>query len=284
MVIKSKILKVFVLTLWVVFGAGVIVLLVAAVNVKTGKHCQGYQIDITGAEDFMFLDRDDLVKIITTDESIELKGKELDLIDLHNLETEIAQNIWVRKAELFFDNNLVLHVNVAEKEPVARVFTETGTSFYIDSSGGRLPLSPKMSVQLPVFTSFPEVNGVWNSIDSTLVQDVKKISAYILHDPFWMAQVAQISCEKDGNFELVPMLGNHRIIFGDGADYENKFRRLFLFYKNVLSVAGLDKYAIINVAYSNQVVATKKSSDLIKQSSPHVVSLVSLDTANIKNN
>ncbi|MDT0616803.1 cell division protein FtsQ/DivIB, partial [Streptomyces lancefieldiae] len=128
----------------------------------------------------------------------------LDMIDLHELEVEIAQNTWVRKAELFFDNNLVLHVNVIEKEPVARVFTENGSSFYIDSSGGRLPLSDKMSVNLRVFTSFPEVNGVWNSKDSALVQDVKKISGYVLHDEFWMAQVAQISCEKDGSFELVP--------------------------------------------------------------------------------
>lgn len=282
MVVKSKILKIVVLTLWVVFGAGVIVLLVAAVNIKTGKHCQGYQIDISGAEDFIFLDRDDLVKIITNDGNIELKGKELDLIDLHNLETEIAQNIWVSKAQLFFDNNLVLHVNVVEKEPVARVFTETGASFYIDSSGSRLPLSKKMSVKLPVFTSFPEVNGVWNAKDSTLIQDVKRISDYILHDPFWMAQVAQVSCEPEGNFELVPMLGNHRIIFGDGQHYQNKFRRLFLFYKDVLSEAGLDKYAIINVAYGNQVVATKKSTDLVKRSLRPLVPLSSIDTDTLR--
>lgn len=283
MVVKSKILKIFVLTLWVTFGTGVIVLLVAAVNIKTGKHCQGYQIDISGAEDFMFLDRDDLVKIITNDGDMKLKGRELDLIDLHNLEMEIAQNIWVRKAELFFDNNLVLHVNVIEKEPVARVFTESGTSFYIDSSGGRLPLSNKKYVKLPVFTSFPEVNGVWNKKDSLLIRDVKNISAYILHNKFWMAQVAQISCEPDGNFELVPMLGNHRIIFGDGQHYESKFKRLFLFYRNVLSAAGIDKYTTINVAYGNQVVATKKASDMVKRSLP-AVAPGSIDTANIKNN
>ncbi|MEO6914317.1 MAG: hypothetical protein ABI151_00600 [Chitinophagaceae bacterium] len=270
------------LALWVVFGVGVVVLLVAAVNVKTGKHCQGYQIDISGAEDFMFLDRDDLVKIITKDGSIELKGKELDLIDLHNLETEIAHNIWVSRAELFFDNNLVLHVNVVEKEPVARVFTKTGTSFYIDSSGVRLPLSDKMSVKLPVFTSFPEVNGVWNANDSTLIQDVKRISEYILHDPFWMAQVAQVSCEPEGNFELVPMLGNHRIIFGSGEHYESKFRRLFLFYKEVLSKAGLDKFTVINVAYGNQVVATRKSSDIVKRSLPPVVPVSSIDSSTLR--
>lgn len=260
MKIGKKIWRLGIMVLWIAAGTGVLVLFVAAVNVKTSKRCSGFSIDISGAEDFMFLDKDDLVKIITKDGADPMKGKPLAAIDLHSLEMAISTNVWVRKAELFFDNNLVLHVNVIEKEPVARVFTETGSSFYIDSSGGRLPLSSKMSIKLPVFTSFPETFGAWNKKDSLLVKQVSAMSEYILHNEFWMAQVAQVNCEPDGNFEVVPMLGNHRIIFGSGTDYENKFRRLFIFYQNVLSRAGIDRYATINVSFENQVVATRNSS------------------------
>lgn len=256
--IKSKIANILILALWITIGSGVIVLLVAAMTVKTGKQCKGFQIDITGAEEFMFLDKDDLVKIITKDGTDALRGKPLASINLGELEAAIAKNIWVRKAELFFDNNLMLHINVVEKEPLARIFTKTGASFYLDSSGGRLPLSNKMSVKLPVFTNFPEVYGVYNKKDSALVHDVKLMSAYILHDDFWMAQVAQVNCDEAGCFEIVPMLGNHQILFGNGENYESKFKRLALFYKEVLSQTGIDKYAVLNVTYNNQVVATKK--------------------------
>ena len=56
---------------------------------------------------------------------------------------------------------------------------------------------------------------------------------------------------------MVPTVGNHIIEFGDGENYENKFRRLFLFYSQILSQAGLDKYSRVNVAYDNQVIGKK---------------------------
>jgi cell division protein FtsQ len=55
--------------------------------------------------------------------------------------------------QLFFDNNEVLQVVIDEREPIARIFTVAGNSYYIDSSLERLPLSDKMSARLPVFTN-----------------------------------------------------------------------------------------------------------------------------------
>ena len=43
----------------------------------------------------------------------------------------------------------MLKVNVDESEPIARIFTAMGKSFYIDSTGKRLPLSDKISAKLP---------------------------------------------------------------------------------------------------------------------------------------
>ncbi|HEY4935115.1 MAG TPA: hypothetical protein VII44_00965, partial [Puia sp.] len=54
-----------------------------------------------------------------------------------------------------------------------------------------------------------------------------------------------------------PLIGNQLIFFGDGNDYENKFHRLFVFYKQVISQTGFEKYTGINLAYANQVIATR---------------------------
>ena len=74
---------------------------------------------------------------------------------LHLWKQHCKKTQWIKKAELFFDNNNVLEVRITEREPIARIFTTSGSSFYIDSSLARLPLSDKFSPRLPVFTDFP---------------------------------------------------------------------------------------------------------------------------------
>ena len=58
----------------------------------------------------------------------------LHAIDLASMENELQKSQWIKNAELFFDNNNVLQVRITEREPVARIFTTSGSSFYIDSS------------------------------------------------------------------------------------------------------------------------------------------------------
>ncbi len=65
--------------------------------------------------------------------------------------------------------------------------------------------------------------------DRKLVKQIKELSLYLLKDPFWMAQVSQIDITPAREFEMVPTIGNHLIEFGDGNDYEKKFRRLYVF-------------------------------------------------------
>ena len=45
---------------------------------------------------------------------------------LRKAEEQLKNNAWIKDAELFFDNHQILHVNISEREPVARVFTISG--------------------------------------------------------------------------------------------------------------------------------------------------------------
>jgi cell division protein FtsQ len=82
---------------------------------------------------------------------------------------------------------------------------------------------------------------------------------YILSNPFWMAQVAQLDITPTREFEIVPTVGNHIVEFGHGEDYESKFARLFTFYRKVLAGSGMDKYARIKVQYDQQVIGVRKN-------------------------
>ena len=254
--------------LWSLIGMGAVVLLGAAISKKHNMQCTGVNIIIRGVQNNFFIDEKEIQNIIEKLNNGKFQGRITGHIDLSQFEDVLQKNPWIKKAELFFDNNEILQIDITEREPVARIFTNNGTSsFYIDTALMRLPLSDKFSARVPVFTGFTSVNNVFTKSDSILLSDIKNISNYIIKDPFWMAQIDQVDITADRSFELVPKVGNQIIIFGTAANYQQKFENLLIFYKQVLSKVGWNKYSKINVEYKGQVVAVKRGAqDIIEDS------------------
>ena len=167
----------------------------------------------------------------------------------------------MKNAELFFDNNQVLQVKIQERQPVGRVFTAEGSSFYVDSSGVRLPLSDKLSARVPMFTNFPSDKEVMAASDSELLRGVVDMGKFITADSFWMAQIAQVYITPQGTFELTPTVGNQTIIFGDADDVDNKFNNLYTFYKKAWLQNGINTYSKLDVRFENQVVGVKRGAE-----------------------
>ena len=144
---------------------------------------------------------------------------------------------------------------------MARVFTKSGNTFYIDSSLAMLPLSEKFSARLPVFTGFPSDKIVLAKADSGLLKDILKISLAIQKDTFNTAIIDQVDITPQRNFEMIPKIGNTIIVFGDATDVEEKFNKLKLFYRQVMVKAGWNKYSVLNIQYKGQVVAKRKGGE-----------------------
>jgi len=241
-------------------GGGMVTLLLAAIGKQKKDQCRDYSITIKGAKNIFFIDEKNVQQLLMAATGGKIKGQPLASINLHQLEELLEDNNWINDAELYFDNRDVLHITVTEREPVARIFTTAGTSYYIDSSGQRMPLSDKMSARVPVFTGFPE--GKKPTVkDSILLEEVKTTAEFIINDPFWMAQVSQIDITADRNFEMISVVGNHLVKLGNGEDIAQKFHRLFVFYDEVLGKTGFDKYKIIDAEYAGQVIGVKESSN-----------------------
>ena len=243
---------------WMAAAVGTVVLLVSAIRSKDSKACSGIEINIASSYNNFFVDKKEIKNILTANGGRQLVGTRATNLNLQLMEEVLEKNIWIKNAELFIDNNQVLQVKVEERVPVARIFTTRGNSFYVDEAADRLPLSESFSARVPMVTSFPSNADRLNKADSVLLQQVKDVSAYILKDAFWMAQVEQIDITPDRQLEMIPKLGDHVIRFGDGTEAERKFKQLYVFYQQVSSQLGWNKYSIIDVQYNNQVVATKK--------------------------
>ena len=250
--------KILLITTWVVIGAGALTLLIVAVKEKAAKTCTGLDIEIVGATNNFFIDKKDISDIILHVTQTPVKGKRIHEIDLIAIENELKKDVWVSKAELFFDKDGKLMVEVEEKEPIARIFSTLGNSFYVDAKDNMLPLSNKHAARLPVFTNFPSELKVLTKKDSLLLKDIRNISAYITKDTFLMAMIDQVDIRSDRRFEMIPKVGEQTIFFGDANDMEQKFEKIKLFYKKVISKNGWSTYNTINVSFKDQIVATIK--------------------------
>lgn len=271
---KKDIVKFFMALLWLVVSAGCVTLLISAVRSKETKVCKGVEINITGVSNTFFIDKTDVYNIIKNFGGDSTQKKSLASIDLGRIEKALEKDVWVKNAELYFDNNNFLKVSVEEREPIARLFTTSGNTFYIDSSCMMLPLSDKFSARLPVFTGFTSDAKILSQKDSSLLSSVKNIGIKILADTFLMAMIDQVDIDANRSFELVPKLGKQRIVFGDATDADSKFTKLKLFYKDVITQSGWNRYSVINLQYKNQVVATIRGKEDVAADSLRTLELM----------
>lgn len=245
--------------------AGMTTLLVAA-NKKQKMHvCTEVLIGIKGAGEKLYIDKDEVLELIERSTGGSLLLKPLTAIKLGSIEKVLEANPWISEAELYFDSKDALHVFVEEREPIVRVFTNSGFSFYLDSAGHRMPLLENLSLRLPVVTGFSNARK-WNKYDSAMLRDVKTVAGYVYQHPFWNAQIGQINITSDRRFELIPVVGDHIIKLGDAENVEAKLEKLYIFYKQVLAKVGLAKYKQLDIQFDGQVVAVKKGATSIVDS------------------
>jgi cell division protein FtsQ len=233
------------------------VLLVAANGKEQKNVCKDLAVTIKGEGENFYVDKHDIIGSIRYEAGGSLVNRPVEEIDLAKMEKQLEKSSWIRDAELYFDSRNVLHVIVFEREPIARVFTTEGRSFYIDSSGVRLPLLDKVSVRVPVVTNFTNAKKL-TAADSLVLTDLKQIVHFISGDEFWNAQVAQIDIAGPRSYEVIPIVGNHVIRIGNAENLEQKFKRLLVYYRQVASKVGIDKYAVLDARFDGQVVGVHK--------------------------
>ncbi len=249
--------KIVIRVLWSLSAAALIVLFVVSWKAKSQKKLTDIQVELVGeSAQALFMDEIS-IRAILNEQGVHV-GLPLEQLNLTELERFIEKKEWVKNAEFFVDNKLVLEAKIEQRIPIARVFTMNGASFYIDNEGWRLPLKQLTVLNLPVFTGFPTDQPKLSKPDSTLLKDVLTFAKTIQKDSFFMAQVAQVNIEPNGHFQMVPTLGDHLVLLGTIDKLEDKLNRLFTFYKKVWIGSGINAYQVIDCRFDHQVVALKK--------------------------
>ncbi len=256
--------------LWSLAGVALCILLVSAVQRNNQLRCNDLEIAIEGFKNEMFISEADVQALLEKKVGQKLKGCSMEKLDLRNLESVLQKDSWIKQAQLYVDNRQLLHINVSERLPVARIFTVANNSFYIDSEAVALPLSSYEIADVPVFTNVPDRGKIVTTEDSIFWRRLSGIGSYIIRDSFLLLQVGQVSITPEKELELYPVIGNHVVRFGNAENYELKFDKLSRFYKQVLAKAGLNKYSVIDVRYDKQIVAKLRSGTETMPSEPQI--------------
>ena len=267
--------------LWSIAGATLIVLFVIAWKAKEEKKCSSIQIELVGENTAaLFMDEKEILQIIH--EQGVKEGQAIGKLNLNTLEKYLKTIRWVKHVELFLDNAQVLQVKIEQRIPIARIFTASGNSFYIDKEGLQLPLKQLIVLRLPVFTNFPTDHQILSKPDSLLLNDILHFTKAVQNDSFFMAQTAQVNIAVNGDFELVPSVGDHLVLIGSVENIEDKLNRLYTFYKKVWVQSGLNAYQVIDCRFDNQIVALKKGMQPIQFSANDLPALDSAITLEVK--
>jgi len=83
------------------------------------------------------------------------------------------------------------------------------------------------------------------------------MSLLLQKDPFWDAQIEQIQVEPNGEWILIPRVGDYEVMMGLPNGLDEKMKRLRLFYRKGLPKVGWERYSQISLKFENQIVCTK---------------------------
>ena len=246
-----KILQVF---LTLVVTAGCVIAMVSASKIDDNTTLKSVTVHIKNDKKYHFIEQKEIMDLTINNRNIDVVHTPLSKLDIHQMEQAILADPWVADAQVFVDNARVLHMYVTQRIPVARIFQKNSASYYIDTTLSIMPLSNNYVYYTTVVTNVPELkndSSGW-ALRKQLVSLVRTIQA----DSFWNAQISQVIVDSGTMFELVPVLGDQRILFGDASRMNDKFNNLFIFYKNVLNHIGWDKYETLDLRFKGQVIAS----------------------------
>jgi len=233
--------------------------------------CTSLEIDVNQDGDLFFLDKADIEKLIQS-RGDSIIGEPKAKLNIPDLERALNSHADIANAEACVTIDGHVKVKVIQRRPIVRIFNGNGDSYYMDEVGKLMPLSDKYTAKVLV------ANGkIWETYGkyykrtmeeiiadsavrvNTMLDEIYAMATFIDANEFWRSQVQQIFINENKDMELVPMVGDQKIVFGDTTDMEEKFKKLQIFYTQGLNKTGWwNKYSIINLKFKNQIVCTKK--------------------------
>ncbi|HEX6224889.1 MAG TPA: cell division protein FtsQ [Chryseolinea sp.] len=235
--------------------------LVVAIIIAFTEHKKGdisikdITIKMDNIQENHFLDESDIIDLMQLKKD-NLRGTSIDRLSLKTIEKKISKQPFIKKADLYSDLKGNLVVRAELRRPVARIVRNDGPDGYIAEDGTIMPVSEKFTSRVVLVSGsyVPHLLKQSNMHQQEESRKILELINTIREDDFWSAQIAQLDIDAKTRITFFPQVGDERIEFGKPEDAEAKFRKLMIFYKEILPRTGWNKYNRVNLEYEGQIV------------------------------
>lgn len=250
---KETVLRV----LGIVLGCVILIVLASSVkNRDMGYHMEDIDVEIENAYENFFVDADDVMALIMQGEGDSILGDGFNRVSLKDVESRIESHSFVKDAEVYRDLKGHLVVKARQNKPVARLMSNRGDNAYIGEDGEMLPVSSKYTARVPVVTGqyVDQLMEFASVADEEYAAQVFELINFVNAHKFWTMQIGQIDISSKGYIVMYPQVGDQRLEFGYAEDIERKFKKLEIFFKQIMPTKGWNTYSKVNVEYKDQII------------------------------
>ncbi|NQZ43935.1 MAG: hypothetical protein HRT65_06450 [Flavobacteriaceae bacterium] len=211
---------------------------------SNAKTIDGLTIKFMGDND-LYINEDAVNKLLIQNYG-SVKNRAKEQVVLNTIETVISSDPMVKNAQVYLTVEGELISKIVQREPIGRV--EGASKFYLDDMGKRMPLSKFHSARVPIITG---------KITGETLEDAYAILTYINEDDFLRKNVIGIHIEDVDKYQLKLRVENFVVNLGSVDNLDEKFKNFMAFYVKAAKDNSLEKYAMVNLEFDNQVVCTK---------------------------
>ncbi|MDH3652526.1 MAG: hypothetical protein OEQ53_22735 [Saprospiraceae bacterium] len=212
-------------------------------------------VEIENQYDNYFLDEMEIKASLQTAVSGEFIGSSLRDLNLRAMELKLGHHKFVEVAQVFHDPKGNLTIRLYQSRPIARLLRPEKPDAYIGSEGQILPTSEDFTARVMVIGG-PFVHTLAQNDLGTTHQgrSYLELLHFIEADPFLKAQIAQMQVDKNGEIIMYPQLSKQYVEFGMPTQIEEKFKKMMIFYQQILPDKGWNTYEKVNLKYENQII------------------------------
>lgn len=242
---KKAVSTVLTVIFFLVFFAGMGVLLHFSKQEVHGIACKELQVSIPGPH--QFLTEEDVRGFVDNFYGIYV-GQRLEDVGIGSIEKMLLTKAQVRDADVWITDDGVLHVEVIQRDPVMRL-EKGGKGCYADRDGNLFPLCDNYTADVPVINCDPMLGADPKWLSQTIAL-VRKIS----ESPVWSKRLSAFEVADNGDIVLIGE--DLRIVYGDFSESARKFAAMEKYFS---SIAPRRDYNSVNVKYKGQIICRKDS-------------------------
>jgi len=244
---------------WLMFLFIVAMIWIIARNRKANTFADGLLVEVKelSGGDKLISERD-VRQVLLSAFGSDLENSELGSLDVDRMERVLENDPFVKNADVYIDQNNQVHIDIDQREPLVRVLDNHGNNYYLDAAGKKMPPSKNYAARVIVATgNVSPYTPEFRQKRKSNLKDLFNLTQALLADEFLASFIQQIHVNNAGDFILVPLIGDQKIILGPARKLEDKLDRLKIFYKEGMPYEGWRKYETINLKYSGQVVCRR---------------------------